>query len=255
MSAKSLFILFLMFCASSVMACSCKRTSTETVAYLSNYNLTKLEIQSPTLLERIAAFKTSRSDSNRLKVKVVENIKGTYEYNFVDVETNIDGGGCGVKIDYGQQVYAINFKDKNGAWSHSISVCNTVSEKFAEIVKDNIKNPSSDYKSVDKKNWSLLSTNRTQSFYADTAHVTKDELGSKIWLLMNDSDTKAVVKSKKILVHIACHRKLYSHSHEIHFSEANARGEPLFTSHDGSTEQFLWNDITVQYEKLLRYVC
>jgi len=222
---------------------------------LNSYTLTKFEIQSPSLLERIATFKFSRAESTRLRVKVLENIKGTYEQNFVDVDTNIGDGGCGVKIDYGQQVYAINFKNKNGDWSHSISVCNTVSEKFSEIVKAHIKNPSSDYESVDKSRWLLFDSTKTQSFYADTAHVTKDELGSMLWILMNDNDKQSQVKSKKIRLHIACQRKLYSHNHEIHFSEYDAKGTPLFTSHDGSSEQFMWEELTKRYAKLLRYAC
>jgi hypothetical protein len=135
---KFSIIFYLMFITSSAMACSCRYISTETVAYMSNYSLSKLEIKSPSIIERLASFNIFNGDIKRVKVKVIEDIKGTYEQKFLDINTNDYIGECGVTIEYGQQVYLINTKNKNGQWSHSISACNIVGKNFAEAVKAQI---------------------------------------------------------------------------------------------------------------------
>ena len=143
LNAKSLFIIFMMFNISSATACSCRHTSTETVAYSSSHSLTKLEIQRQSIFERVLNFKIFSDDIKRVKVKVLEEIKGKYEENFIDVYTKTNIGECGIKIDHGQHVYVINFKNDNGDWSNSLSVCNIVNKNFAEAVKSQIsrKNP------------------------------------------------------------------------------------------------------------------
>jgi hypothetical protein len=138
LNVKSLFILFMMFDISSATACSCRHTSTETVAYSSNHSLTKLDILRPSIFERILKFEIFSDDIKRIKVKVLEDIKGKYEQNFIDVHTKTNIGECGIKLDHGQHVYVINFKNDNGDWSNSINVCNIVNKNFAEAVKAQI---------------------------------------------------------------------------------------------------------------------
>jgi hypothetical protein len=127
-----------MFGISSATACSCSHISTETVAYSSNHSLTKLEIQRPSIFERVLNFKFFSNDIKRIKVKVLEDIKGKYDKNFINVYTKTNIGECGIKIDDGQYVYVINFKSENGDWSNSLSVCNIVNKNFAEAVKSQI---------------------------------------------------------------------------------------------------------------------
>lgn len=138
LNAKSLFIIFMMFNISSAAACSCRHTSTDTVAYSSNHSLTKLKIQRPSMFERVLNLKNFSDDIQRFKVIVIEDIKGRYEQNFIDVYTKTNIEECGIKIDHGQHVYVINFKNDNGDWSNSISVCNIVNKNFAEAVKSQI---------------------------------------------------------------------------------------------------------------------
>lgn len=137
---KFSIIVYLMSSTSSAMACSCRYISTETVAYMSNYSLSKLEIKSPSIIERLASFNIFNGDIKRVKVKVIEDIKGTYKQEFLDVNINDNIGNCGINIEYGQQVYLINSKNEIGQWSHSVSVCNMVSKDFAATVKAQIKN-------------------------------------------------------------------------------------------------------------------
>lgn len=140
LNTKYSIFFFLILSTSSVMACSCKHISTEIVAYSNNHSLTKLEIQRPSIIERILRFNIFNSDIKRLNVKVLEDIKGTYNQKFVDANTNDYIGECGVNVEYGQQLYLINTKNKNGQWSHSISACNIVGKNFASTVKAHINN-------------------------------------------------------------------------------------------------------------------
>lgn len=135
-NVKSLLILFIMFNISSATACSCRHISAETVAYSSSHSLTKLEIQRPSIFERLVNIFSD--DIKRVKVKGLEEIKGKYEKNFIDVYTKTNIGECGIKIDHEQHVYVINFKNDNGTWSNSLSVCNIVNKNFAEAVKSQI---------------------------------------------------------------------------------------------------------------------
>lgn len=246
-------ILAIVTCTNANASCSCKRASTVEVAYLDSYSLTKLHVESPSLSKKIQNLFNGK-EKYTLNVTVEAQIKGKYESKTLETYKRTNFGECGSKIE-GQTIYLVQANISDANWSNTASVCNVVSDKFAETVRNNINHPMDDFKAVSTKTWLKFQTLGTQDYYADTKHVTRDELGSLIWVLINDKDKNAVVKSKKIRLHIACHRKLYSIEHEIHFNDKDANGKPIYTSRDGSSEQFMWHEFTKDYEKLMAITC
>lgn len=234
-------------------SCSCKRPSTVEVAYLDSYSLTKVNVGSLSLTQKLENF-LYRQDKFKLNVKVEANIKGKYDDKTIETYRKTDIGECGSKIE-GQTIFLVQSNSSDANWSNTASVCNVVSDKFAETVKNYINNPIDDFKAVNTKSWVKFQTNDSHDYYADAKNVKKDELGSLIWVLINDRDTKAVVKSKKLRIHIACHRKLYSVEHEIHFTAKDANGKPIYTSRNGSSEQFMWHEFSKEYDKLMAFTC
>jgi DNA gyrase/topoisomerase IV subunit B len=184
---------------------------------------------------------------------VIENYKGAYTENTISVETNIVGsGGCGLTVDYGDTLNVVAYKNSEGITSNGVSVCNIVSDEFAEKVRKEIKNPNEAYNSVETNSWQQFHKSNSQTFYADTKRVTKDEYGSYIWILLNDATTS---KSQKTRLHFACKEKMFTIEHEVSFSEFDAKGKVLTASNFGRQEQYQWLPLTDVYSKLLSYTC
>lgn len=233
--------------------CSCRMNNAEEVAHRSDMVLTKLKISTPSITERVRSLVPSTSLSRTYAIEVIENYKGTYTSKSISANTNIGIGGCGREVFYGDTINIISRIDDKGITSDGVSVCNMVSDEFAEKVKQEIKNPNKAYDSVNTSSWTQFHKTSTQTFFADTKNVTKDEYGSYIWILMNDKTQK--VKSEKTKLHFACKEKMFTVDHQISFSDFNANGKVLNASNFGRVEQYEWLPLTDVYSKLLKYTC
>lgn len=237
----------------NAFACSCNKSNVEAVAHTSDIVLTKLKVSTPSIAERARSLMPSKSRSRIYSVQVIENYKGAYTENTISVDTNIVGsGGCGVTVDYGDTLNVVAYKNSEGITSNGVSVCNIVSDEFAEKVRKEIKTPNEAYISVETNSWQQFHKSNSQTFYADTKRVTKDEYGSYIWILLNDATTS---KSQKTRLHFACKEKMFTIEHEVSFSEFDAKGKVLTASNFGRQEQYQWLPLTDVYSKLLSYTC
>ena len=237
----------------NAFACSCNKSNVEAVAHTSDIVLTKLKVSTPSIAQRARSLMPSKSRSRIYSVQVIENYKGAYTENTISVDTNIVGsGGCGVTVNYGDMLNVVAYKNSEGITSNGVSVCNIVSDEFAEKVRKEIKTPNEAYISVETNSWQQFHKSNSQTFYADTKRVTKDEYGSYIWVLLNDATT---TKSQKTRLHFACKEKMFTIEHEVSFSEFDAKGKVLTASNFGRQEQYQWLPLTDVYSKLLSYTC
>lgn len=252
MKKISLLIFFSCFVFNS-FACTCKKSNVEAVAHTGDIVLTKLKVSTPSIADWARSFLPTKSQSRIYSVRVIESYKGEFASSTIIVSTNIVGsGGCGVSINYGDTLNVVAFKSSEGVTSNGVSVCNIVSDEFAEKVKAEIKSPHEAYKSVDTNSWLQFHKSTSQTYYAETKRVMTDEYGSYIWVLMNDATTS---KSQKIRLHFACKEKMFTIDHEVVFSEFDAKGKVLTASNFGREEQYQWLPLTDMYSKLLSYTC
>ena len=246
--------MFLLVTASSVsFACSCKKSNVEAVAHTGDIVLTKLRVSAPSITERIRSLIPRKNHYRTYAVEVVENYKNEFTANAINVDTNVGGGGCGTSVAYGDTLNVVAYKNSEGVTSNYVSVCNIVSDEFAEKVRKEIKNPNEAYNSVDTSNWTQFHKTSTQTFFADTKRVTKDEYGAYIWVLVNDTNAKG--KSQKSKIHFACKEKMFTVNHEVVFTEFDAKGNVLTASNFGRQEEYQWMPLTEVYSKLLSYTC
>ena len=243
---------FLIMTSSSALACTCSKINADSVAYANDIVLTKLKVSTPSITEWVRSFVPPKSSSRIYSVQVIENYKGEFSASTISVATYV-GGGCGVVVNYGDILNVVAYKDSEGVTSTSVGICNVVSDEFAEKVRKEIKTPNEVYKSVDTNSWFQFHKSIAQTFYADTKHVTKDEYGSYIWVLLND--TSENVKSQKTRLKISCKEKMFTVDHEVSFSEYNANGKVLNVSNFGNEKQYQWLPLTDLYSKLLAHTC
>lgn len=250
---KKLLFFTLVISSCSVFACTCKKNNVEAVAHTSEIVLTKVKVSTPSITEWARSFLPTKSNSRIYSVKVVENYKGEYTENTISVNTNIVGsGGCGVSVDYGDTLNVVAYKSSEGITSNGVSICNLVSDEFAQKVKKEIKNPNEAFSSVDTNSWHQFHKNNSQTYYAETKRVTKDEYGSYIWVLMNDS---SVMKSQRSKIHISCKEKMFIIDKEVTFNDLNAKGKIFAANNFDRQKDYQWQPLTDLYLKLLSYTC
>jgi len=102
------FFLVWFLTSTSTYACSCKQYRVEDIANQNNRVLTKLKIVHTTLLERLTNIRSTSSSPSTYKVEVLENIKGTYPYDYLDVNDRTSEGSCGVDVSKISELYVIN---------------------------------------------------------------------------------------------------------------------------------------------------
>lgn len=240
-------------CANSlVFACTCNKNNVEAIVHTSDIVFTKVKISRPSITERVRSFIPTTSRTRIYAIEVIENYKEEFTANTINVDTNVGGGGCGAKVSYGETLNVVAYKNSEGVTSNYVGICNIVSDEFAEKVRKEIKNPNEAYISVDTSSWQQFHKNNSQTYYAETKRVLKDEYGSYIWILMNDISTS---KSQKTRLHLACKEKMFIVEHEVFFSELDAKGKVLTASNFGIQVEFQWLPITDVYSKLLSYTC
>jgi hypothetical protein len=250
--ARVLLASFLFFVNSLALACSCNKSNVEAVAHTSDIVFTKVRLSKPSITERVRSLLPTSNRTRIYAVEIVENYKDEFTANTISVDTNVGGGGCGATVAYGDILNVVAYKNSEGVTSNYVGICNIVSDEFAEKVRKEIKNPNEAYNSVDTNGWQQFHKNNSQTFYADSKHVTKDEYGSYIWVLMNDASTS---KSQKTRIHFACKEKMFTVDHEVVFAEFDATGNVLTASNFGRQEQYQWLPLTDVYSKLLSYTC
>jgi hypothetical protein len=126
-----LISLFFCFFISNSYACSCKKFWVEEIANQNNIVLTKLKIVQPTFLEKLKNIANLSSPTSRHKVEVLENIKGVYAYDYLDVYDNYLDWTCSVNLSSKDEIYVVNGYDTNGLLTHDADVCNLVTEEFS----------------------------------------------------------------------------------------------------------------------------
>jgi hypothetical protein len=247
------FLMFIFLCWNSfASACSCGKKSAETIAHTDGIVLTKLKISTPSIIERLRLFALSSNHERIYSVEVIENYKGEFISKNIRVNANVDGGACGFSLVYGDILNIVAQKNGDDLISNYVGVCNIVSDEFVEMTTKEIKNPSKAYNSVEVSSWKQFYSSGLQTFYADTKRITKNNYGSYIWILMNDSST---LKSQKTRLHILCREKVFSIDHEVGFSEFDAKGKILTANNFGKQGQYEWLSLTDIYSKLLKYTC
>lgn len=239
--------------SSSALACTCSESNVEAIAHMSDIVLTKLKVSTPSIAERIRSLAPSKARTRIYSVQVIENYKDAFTSSTINVDTNVGIGGCGVTVSYGETLNVVAYKDSEGFTSNYVGICNIVTYDFSEKVRKEIKNPNEAYNSVDTSSWLQFYKSNAQTFFADTKRVTKDENGSYIWILLND--TTANVKSQKTRLHIACKEKMFTVDHEVSFSDYNANGKILNANNFGKENKYEWLPLTDLYLKLLNYTC
>lgn len=235
------------------MACTCGFQDVESVAHINDLVFSKLKVTTPPLIERFRTFLSPPSELQIFNVQVIENFKDAFTSNTISMDSHVGRGGCGTKIEYGDTINIVAYKDAEGVTSNGVSICNTYSNAFAEKVREQLLNPNTIFKPVDIGNWRQFHRHDNQIFYADAKRVTKDEYGSYIWVLMNDGASK--VKSQKTKLQISCEKKLFTVSHEIRFSDYNANGKVVATKNFDGYNHYRWLPLTDVYSKLLSYAC
>jgi hypothetical protein len=252
LTSRKLFsfsLIALLLFSTSAFACSCRDKIVEEVAYSKDIILTKLRVNSPSISERVHSYFEKPSYSKSYGITVLEDYKGKFTASHITAST-VDGEtDCSRRVSYGEILYMIAHKNSEGISSNKVSVCNTTSEKFAESVKKEHANPSDAFKAIDTSDWMKLNKTATQSLFADTKNVTKDEYGSYIWVLLNDSSAK--YKSQKTQLQISCTEKMYIEKKELMFSELNANGDVRFAK----IYERKWLPLTELYLKLFKYTC
>jgi len=235
--------------ASSAWACSCGEQNVDEVTHSKNIGLTKLKVNAPSITERVLSFFEIPTYSKSYSITVLEDYKGAFTASNITASTMGGETDCSRRVIYGETLFLITHKNKEGVTSNEVNICNTTSNNFAESVKKELDNPSDAYKSVDISKWTQLSKSSTQSFYADTKNMTIDAYGPYIWILMNDKSTK--YKSQKTQIKISCKEKMYIVLSELMFSEFNANGDIEFSK---NFEQ-KWLPLNNLYSKLLKLTC
>ena len=241
-----LIVLVLFMFSTSAYACSCRQSRVEEIANQNNLLLTKIQI-------------LQRSSSTH-KVKVLEDIKGNYPYDYIDVNEGVtNNGSCGVTIRENSEIYVVN-EVINKKTSHDANVCNIVSQQFAESVKSYIKQPKLELQSVDVTKWVRIFNDKSAIGYADSQHIRKDEYGSYIWVLVNktqipnDNFTDSV-KSKKIQLQFACKEMKYNIVAKHEFSEYNANGFVVKSRDYAKYDSYEWLDVDANYAKVMALAC
>ena len=241
-----LIVLVLFMFSTSAYACSCRQSRVEEIANQNNLLLTKIQI-------------LQRSSSTH-KVKVLEDIKGNYPYDYIDVNEGVtNNGSCGVTIRENSEIYVVN-EVINKKTSHDANVCNIVSQQFAESVKSYIKQPKLELQSVDVKKWVRIFSDKSAIVYADSKHIRKDEYGSYIWVLVNktqipnDNFTDSV-KSKKIQLQFACKEMKYNIVAKHEFSDYNANGFVVKSRDYAKYDSYEWLDVGANYAKVMALAC
>jgi hypothetical protein len=239
--------------ASSAWACSCRDKNVGEVAHSKDIVLTKLRINYPSLTERLFSFFERPTNAKSYSITVLEDVKGKFTASNITASTFDGETDCSRRVKYGETLFVIAHKNSEGYTSNDVNFCNTTTENFAHSVKNEHANPSYAYKSVEPSDWTQLLKTDTQSFYADTKNVTKDEYGSYIWVLMNDSDL--MYKSRKYQIKIACKEKMFLASQGSLFSEPNANGSLVRFSFNYLMDSSKWLPLTDLYSKLVKYTC
>ena len=241
-----LIVLVLLMTSASAYACSCKKFWIEDIANQKNLLLTKIQI-------------LQRSSSTH-KVKVLEDIKGNYPYDYIDVNEGVtNNGSCGVTIKENSEIYVVN-EVINKKTSHDANVCNIVSQQFAESVKSYIKQPKLELQSVDVTKWVRIFNDKSAIGYADSQNIRKDEYGSYIWVLVNktqipnDNFTDSV-KSKKIQLQFACKEMKYNIVAKHEFSDYNANGFVVKSRDYAKYDSYEWLDVGANYAKVMALAC
>lgn len=246
---KNSLLAFIFFATTNAFACSCKSTQVDEIVYTHGLGLSKIQVAEFDWIKKVRSLFNSKQEFIRTyKVKVLENYKGSIDTDYITIYGHGEDGDCGFDVGYGDVLYVIT-PINNWIIPNEVSVCNRVSQRFAEELKAELKSPSNLYDSVDTSDWTLVNKASNHSLYADTKNVTKDEYGSYIWLLLNGGMSD--FKSHKSKIQIACKEKMFSVSHEIGFSEYNAKGNVLMTKKKG----YKWMPLTSEYSKLLKYMC
>jgi hypothetical protein len=247
------FYAILLIASTNAFACSCPDIHVEHVAYMERFGLSKIKVNDVSLLEKARSYFKKKEYTRTYNVTVLEDIKGKFISNSIKIYGFLGDGSCGKEVSYGEELFVITYKDDTKTSLTDVAVCNTRNEVFAEEVKAELKSPSSVYKSVDALNWTLINKASNHSLYADTKNLTRDEYGSYIWLLRNGG--LANFKSHKSKIQIACKEKMFSVSHEIGFSDYNAKGAVVLTHNYQAHNRYKWLPLTQEYSSLLNYAC
>lgn len=249
-----LVALSLLLTSSLAIACSCKKETVEDVAHLDRLSLIKMKIRTPSVTERVNELFSAKQKNKNLNVQILDNFKGAYPYNVINVLTDKDDD-CSVKFKYGDDINVIIRKDDfgNTKSNATITSCDIVSDEFTFKVKAEKQSPKISYASVNTDTWLNLGRADSRTFFADTRTVKKDANGAYIWVLMNDAASR--IQSQKQLMHVSCADRKFAIDVKIQFSQANAMGSVLYIESTNNHTKHEWANLTNLYSKLLAHTC
>ncbi len=91
------------------------------------------------------------------------------------------------------------------------------------------------------------------SFFADISTLKRDNSGSFVWVLINETASR--VQSQRQMMHVSCVEKKFAIDEKIQFSQANARGSVLYVDSVKTHSTHEWSNLTILYSKLLVHTC
>ena len=228
-------------------------------------NIVKLKVKKPTLQEYFSQFFASKKeiDSQRIvkkyNVEVVENIKGNFEFNYVEAYAQEDGN-CGVNVNYGDTIFVTYEKSPSKPY---LSLCNSTSlhksNDFLSRLETYIKSPKESQKPLVLSEFtSMFSDNELQGFVNYKTKVVEDKYVT-LWFLTNYKKTKEKLdyKSFKSQIKISCEHKKYNVNSIYYYTETNATGKLVDISENEAEEFYEWKEINKGYPlaKVMSKVC
>ena len=249
-------VLVLFMFGTSAYACSCKKFWVEEIANQNNLVLTKLKINQPTILEKI---KSIASSTTRHKVEVIENIKGSYTYNYLDVYDNYLDWTCSINLSEKSTIYVVNGFDANGVLTHDADACNLVTEEFSNEVNVYMKTPKVKPMNKDSDRLRFLFQDDYAKIIADVSNLSWDVNGAYIWLLENRRKNVNLygnnAQSRQMKIQFSCKEKKMNVVTEIQYSELRAKGYIVKYRDYSKNGIYDWLDVNENYAKAMKIVC
>jgi hypothetical protein len=255
-----LIVLVLLMTSASAYACSCKKFWVEEIANQNNLVLTKLKIVQPTFLEKLKNIANLTSPTSRHKVEVLENIKGVYAYDYLDVYDNFLDWTCSVNLSSKEEIYVVNGYDTNGLLTHDADVCNLVTEEFSREVATYIKDPKVKPMNTDFSRWRFIYKDNVSETNADISNLSWDTNGAYLWLMQNSSKSNVDLfgnsaKSRLMKLQFSCKEKKMNVVTEIDYSEHRAKGYIVKFRNYSKNGIYSWMDVNDNYAKAMKIVC
>lgn len=247
---------------SNSYACSCRNSS---VAYIGEFysNIVMLKVRQPTLKEHFSQIfetkKANQDKTKKYKVEVLENIKGNFDFDYVETYAHEDGN-CGVDVKHGDTLYVTYLKAPTRPY---LSICNStsalVANDFLTRVRTYIKSNKESQKPLVLSEFTTAYNDKeTHGLVNYKTKIVEDKYVT-LWLLTNFKKNKEEqdYKSIKTQVKISCEHKKYNINSIYYYAEFNATGKLVDIAENEAEEFYEWKDIAKGFPlaSVMKQVC